>query len=113
YLIVTYVPFPYFALRSRTIILLLYFFLFRVFVPCACLPHGVFGYFIPTPDRPSPPPCGCESGCIAVPRTPGLQPIRRSRPAFPNFTVFHSMFPICPIVAIHVANTKRNSLDGN
>ncbi len=30
----------------------------RVFTPSACLPHGVFGYFRPIGECPSPPPCG-------------------------------------------------------
>ena len=72
---------PYYV-RREMINFELHFLGVRVRLPRAGLPHGVLGC-IPSPLRPSPPPCGCVFGFCAVPRTVGLMPIRRLRPALP------------------------------
>src|SRR5690606_39875009 len=71
----------------------------RVFLPRVGLPQGVFGLAIPIGERPSPPPCGCEAGSIAVPRTDGRQPSQRLRPALPSLMLPCSVLPTCPTVA--------------
>src|SRR3989338_6246646 len=85
---------------------------FLVLTPRACLPHGVLGYFKPTPVRPSPPPCGWSTGFIDVPRLCGLRPNHRFLPAFPRFTILCSEFESAPIDANDVSLTLRISLDG-
>ena len=62
----------YFFLRA-TINLLEVFFLLRVLLPFASLPHGETG--CPPPlERPSPPPIGWSTGFMATPRTCGRNP---------------------------------------
>lgn len=56
---ILYKNISYFLLLTTN--LLVHFLGFLVFPPLANLPHGVFG-IIPSPDLPSPPPCGCERG---------------------------------------------------
>src|SRR5690606_13930396 len=55
----------------------------RVFLPRAGLPQGVLGPGIPMGERPSPPPCGCDAGSMAIPRTEVRLPSQRRRPALP------------------------------
>src|SRR3989338_3310668 len=86
--------------------------LLRVFLPRAGLPHGVFGC-IPSLERPSPPPCGCAPGCMAVPRTVGLIPIKRLVPAFLRFLSLCSVLLIRPMVAKHVFLILRTSFEGS
>src|SRR5690606_23337809 len=69
--------------RRRTMNLLVNL-LRRVFLPKAGLPHGVLGPGIPIGERPSPPPCGWDSGSIATPRTEERRPKWRLRPALPK-----------------------------
>src|SRR5699024_11780197 len=83
----------YFLFRSRTINLLEALFNERVFLPSVGLPHGDTGDGRPTCERPSPPPCGCSIGFIAKPRTEGLLPTQRERPALPTRTNSCSIFP--------------------
>src|SRR5687768_3079189 len=54
----------------------------RVFKPLVIFPHGEHGWR-PPEDLPSPPPIGWSTGFIATPRTEGLRPIHRDRPALP------------------------------
>ena len=54
----------------------------RVGKPLESCPHGELG--CPPPDvLPSPPPIGWSTGFMATPRTLGLRPFQRLRPAFP------------------------------
>src|SRR5699024_11549251 len=99
----------YYLLRSRTIYLFDALLTERVFLPSVGLPQGDTGDGRPIGVRPSPPPCGCSTGFIAEPRTVGLTPFQRVRPAFPTRTNSCSMFPTCPTVARQVDNTKRTS----
>src|SRR4029077_16940899 len=70
-----------------------------VFTPKACLPQGVLGYFKPIGLWPSPPPCGWSIGFMALPRTDGLQPMCRLRPALPMRTYIQSVLLTWPTVA--------------
>src|SRR6185369_6240349 len=81
----------YFVLRSFKIIFCVRL-LLRVLYPLVGWPHGVTG-FLPPEVLPSPPPCGWSTGFIATPRTFGLKPFQRERPAFPSDTFSCSMFP--------------------
>src|SRR5262247_269955 len=54
----------------------------RVFRPFVIFPHGEHGWR-PPDDLPSPPPIGWSTGFIATPRTDGLRPNQRLRPALP------------------------------
>src|SRR3989344_5660102 len=77
-------PYLFLPVRRReTIKTLEYFFGCRVLRPPVTLPHMVFGLLVPRPCRPSPPPYGWSTGFIAVPRTVGLMPFQRLRPALP------------------------------
>src|SRR5437867_10330374 len=67
----------------------------RVLRPLVILPHGVVGCR-PPEDFPSPPPMGWSTGFIATPRTEGLRPSHRVRPALPYDTFSCSRFPTCP-----------------
>src|SRR5512134_3478536 len=58
---------------------------FRVFFPLVGTPQGVHDGR-PPDVRPSPPPCGWSTGFIATPRTVGLRPRQRVRPAFPTLS---------------------------
>src|SRR6266508_4469 len=69
----------------------------RVLYPLVGLPHGVIGW-LPLP-LPSPPPMGWSTGFITVPRTVGLKPFQRTRPALPMDTFSWSRLPTWPIVA--------------
>ncbi len=71
--------------------------------------QGVTGVFIPTGLLPSPPPCGWSTGFITTPRTVGLTPMCRLRPALPSAINSWSMLPICPIVAQQFSGTLRIS----
>src|SRR5690242_837788 len=57
----------------------------RVLRPLVFLPHGVVGWR-PPELLPSPPPIGWSTGFIATPRTLGLRPSQRERPALPDDT---------------------------
>src|SRR5215211_7842486 len=81
---------------------------FLVGEPSVGLPHGVTG------DRPgvllpSPPPCGWSTGFMTVPRTVGLMPRCRLRPALPHLTFWCDWLPTTPMVARHSARTLRRS----
>src|SRR5207247_10633795 len=54
----------------------------RVFRPLVFLPHGVVGWR-PPELLPSPPPIGWYTGFFATPRSHGLRPGQRMRPALP------------------------------
>ena len=55
----------------------------RVLRPFVCQPQGDTGCGLPCPDLPSPPPWGWSTGFMAMPRTCGLRPNQRERPALP------------------------------
>src|SRR3989344_454911 len=76
------------------------------------LPHIERALRCPRPCLPSPPPCGWSTGFIAVPRTVGLTPIQRVRPAFPTFTKRCSSLETSPTDAHAVAILRRTSVDG-
>src|SRR5688572_6668919 len=84
----------------------------RVFLPLVDLPQGVTGWR-PPEVRPSPPPCGWSIGFIATPRTTGLRPFQRMRPALPNETLELSGFETAPTVPMHSAGTMRVSPEFN
>ncbi len=77
------------------------------------MPQGVHGFGRPTLVLPSPPPCGWSLGFITEPRTVGLMPIWRLRPALPIFTSACSPLPITPIVARHCIGTILISPEGS
>src|SRR6266498_1537732 len=83
----------------------------RVLYPFVGLPHGVIGW-LPLP-LPSPPPIGWSTGFITVPRTVGLNPFQRTRPALPTDTFSWSRLPTWPMVAMHSSLTWRTSPDGS
>src|SRR5215471_4256191 len=85
---------------------------FRVLPPLASTPVGLHGCRPPA-VRPSPPPIGCETGFIEVPRLCGLRPIQRLRPALPRLTFIWSALPRTPIVARQFALTRRISPEGS
>src|SRR5258706_2868449 len=87
------------AFRIRMMNLFERFFDRRVLPPLASFVPFQFIGWRPPPDRPSPPPIGCETGFMAVPRTVGRTPIQRLRPALPRTMFCHSMLPTWPIVA--------------
>ena len=87
-------------------------FFFLVFRPRAGLPQGVHGPGRPTGARPSPPPCGWSFGFITEPRTVGLIPMWRLRPALPMLIRLWSPFPIIPTVARQMIGTILISPDG-
>src|SRR5262245_62821540 len=64
----------------------------RVLRPLVIFPHGEHGCR-PPDDFPSPPPIGWSTGFIATPRTDGLRPIQRLRPALPIDTFSWSRLP--------------------
>src|SRR5438093_5899132 len=72
---------PLYFFRRRTMSLSLSF-AFRVLSPLLICPHGEHGC-LPPEDLPSPPPIGWSTGFIATPRTLGLRPSQRMRPALP------------------------------
>ena len=74
----------------------------RKHVPVYITEDMVTGLGIPIGDLPSPPPCGWSQGFITTPRTVGLTPIWRLRPALPKDTISCSRFPTCPMVALHL-----------
>src|SRR6187551_811866 len=82
--------------------------LWRVFLPLVDLPPGVTGWR-PPEGRPSPPPCGWSIGFMATPRTTGLRPFHRTRPALPIEMLELSGFDTAPTVAMHSADTMRVS----
>src|SRR5881628_3683852 len=75
-------------------------------------PHGVHGWR-PPEVFPSPPPRGWSIGFIATPRTVGLIPSQRDRPALPKDTLSWSAFPTWPMVAWQASFTRRISPDGS
>src|SRR5213593_2450749 len=83
----------------------------RVLYPLVGLPHGVIGW-LPLP-LPSPPPMGWSTGFITVPRTVGLKPFQRTRPALPTDTFSWSRLPTWPTVAMHSSLTWRTSPEGS
>src|SRR5438128_18754 len=100
----------HFALRSLTIIFFVRLFR-RVLYPRVGWPQGVTG-LRPPEVLPSPPPCGWSTGFIATPRTCGLIPFQRDRPAFPSETFSCSTFPTWPTVARPSTVTRRTSPEG-
>src|SRR5208337_1177904 len=86
-------------------------FALRVRYPLVGTPHGVQGCR-PPELLPSPPPIGWSTGFIATPRTWGLLPLQRVRPAFPNEIFSWSMLPTWPTVALHSTEIMRISPDG-
>src|SRR3989338_698000 len=98
-----------YLLLRLIIILLLCFFCSLVLTPIACLPQGVFGYFIPIGLWPSPPPWGWSTGFMALPRTLGRQPISLFLPALPILTFIQSAFANWPTVASPASFTFRIS----
>src|SRR5687767_1958642 len=74
----------------------------RVFFPFVLLPQGVTGWR-PPEVLPSPPPCGWSIGFMATPRTTGLMPFQRLRPALPITTFWWSGLETAPIVAMQSA----------
>src|SRR5438093_8663529 len=85
---------------------------FLVLPPLASTPVGLHGWRPPA-VRPSPPPIGCDTGFIDVPRLCGLRPIQRLRPALPRLMFMWSALPITPIVARQSALIRRTSPDGS
>src|SRR4051812_44740165 len=83
----------------------------RVRPPLESTPVGLQGCR-PPDERPSPPPMGCATGFMATPRTCGLRPIQRLRPAFPIDTLMWSELPIVPIVARQLLGSRRTSPEG-
>src|SRR5215471_1635028 len=75
------------------------------------LPHGLTGWR-PPEVLPSPPPIGWSIGFIATPRTLGLRPFHRLRPALPSLMLPCSALLTSPTVARQAASTKRISPDG-
>src|SRR3989338_1544294 len=100
---------PYYV-RREMINFELHFLGVRVRLPRAGLPHGALGC-IPSQLRPSPPPCGCVFGFCAVPRTVGLMPIRRLRPALPITSSLCAIFDTLPTVAWQTLRILRTSPD--
>ena len=102
---------PSLSCATATMSLVDAFFLLRVRKPSVGLPHGVTGcepLFLP-----SPPPCGWSTGFMTVPRTVGRLPFHRDRPALPPDSFSCVTLPSWPIVARHVAWTRRISPDGS
>src|SRR5579871_3390248 len=83
----------------------------RVLPPLAKTPVGLHGCRPPA-VRPSPPPIGWLTGFIEVPRLCGLRPSQRFRPALPRLMFMWSALLIEPMVARHLAFTRRTSPDG-
>src|SRR5699024_9106496 len=102
-----------FPSRLLTMSLLDCLFFFLVFRPSAGLPHGVHGPGRPIPVLPSPPPCGWSLGFITEPRTVGLIPMWRLRPALPMLIRLWSPFPTVPMDARQTIGTILISPDGN
>src|SRR4051812_39451051 len=94
--------------RRRTIALLPGLRFLRVFPPLAGTPVGETGLRPPL-LRPSPPPRGWSVGFIEVPRLCGLRPFQRIRPALPMLMFMCSALDTLPIVARHLADTRRTS----
>src|SRR5262245_15856743 len=85
--------------------------LLRVLPPLASTPVGLHGCR-PPEVRPSPPPIGWLTGFIDTPRLCGLRPSQRFRPALPRLLFMCSALEIAPMVARHLALTRRTSPDG-
>src|SRR6266404_9984309 len=83
----------------------------RVLPPLDKTPVGLHGCRPPA-VRPSPPPIGCDTGFIEVPRLCGLRPIQRLRPALPRLMFMWSELLIMPMVARQSDDTRRTSPDG-
>src|SRR5215470_7919069 len=101
---------PYFffrAWRLETMNFVVDLFL-RVFLPLVGKPQGVTGWR-PPDVRPSPPPCGWSIGFMATPRTEGLMPSQRERPALPSEMFMWSGFETAPTVAKQLDRTRRCS----
>src|SRR5439155_191873 len=81
----------------------------KVRAPSVGFPHGLRGPGRPIGARPSPPPCGWSRGFMTVPRTLGLRPIKRLRPARPSLTWLCSTLPTWPMVAMQSAWMRRTS----
>src|SRR5258708_22557264 len=75
------------------------------------LPHGLTGCR-PPEVLPSPPPIGWSIGFIATPRTLGLRPFHRLRPALPSLMLPCSALLTSPMVARHEESTSRISPEG-
>src|SRR3977135_1172662 len=87
------------------------FFGLRVRYPSAGLPHGVFG-LPPGPVLPSPPPCGWSRGFIVEPRTVGLTPSHRLRPALPPDSFACAILPTRRAVRGHGRWIRVSPPDG-
>src|SRR6056297_3529757 len=96
-----------------TMNLLDFFLFFLVLYPIVGLPQGVTGDGLPIGALPSPPPCGWSFGFITEPLTVGLIPICLFLPALPTVMFSLSMFPTCPIVALHNSATILTSPEGS
>src|SRR3989344_2533658 len=86
-----------------------HFFRLRVLCPPVTLPHLVFGFLVPRGCLPSPPPYGWSTGFMTVPRTVGLMPKWRERPALPIVIKLCSAFETCPSEAKPSHETLRIS----
>src|SRR5437867_717255 len=73
---------PSYLLSRRLMIKRCVRLLFRVLNPFVGRPQGLTGC-LPPEVFPSPPPWGWSIGFMATPRTVGLLPSQRERPAFP------------------------------
>src|SRR5208283_4283884 len=87
----------------------------RVGMPLASWPQGETTCCRPPPplDLPWPPPLGWSIGFMAMPRTRGRRPSQRLRPALPSDSLMCSALPTSPIVARHLALTRRISPEGS
>src|SRR5699024_12869900 len=99
----------YFFLRSRTIYFLECLLTDLVILSFVGLPQGDTGDGRPIGVRPSPPPRGRSFGFIADPRTVGLFPNQRERPALPIRLCSCSKFPTGPAAARQVVRMRRTS----
>src|ERR1700690_3522703 len=86
----------------------------RVGKPLASWPQGETICWRPPPpfDLPWPPPFGWSTGFIATPRVTGRRPSQRLRPALPRDWLEWPPLPTTPIVARHLAFTRRISPEG-
>src|SRR5947199_9771235 len=84
----------------------------RVLPPLDKTPVGLHGC-CPPAVRPSPPPIGCDTGFIEVPRLCGLRPIQRLRRALPKLIFMWSPMPSRPVSARQLALTRSVRSDIN
>src|SRR2546430_16827967 len=84
----------------------------RVLPPLDKTPVGLHGCRPPA-VRPSPPPIGCDTGFIEVPRVCGLRPIQRLRPALPRLMFMWAALPMTPVVGRQSGPARGTSPDGS